>query len=84
MGPFELRALGVVCATLVILGVFAFVLVLRHKPARSSQFETDVVDRLKRVEQALETIAIEVERVSESQRFVTKIIADRGAAQISR
>ena len=33
--------------------------------------------RLARVEQAVESIAIEVERISEGQRFVTKILSDR-------
>jgi riboflavin transporter FmnP len=34
-------------------------------------------DRLQRIEQAVDAIAIEVERMSESQRFVTKVLAER-------
>jgi hypothetical protein len=34
-------------------------------------------DRLARLEQAVEAIAIEMERVGEGQRFLTKILADR-------
>lgn len=34
-------------------------------------------DRLARVEQAVEAIAIEMERVGEGQRFLTKILAER-------
>ena len=34
-------------------------------------------ERLARVEQAVEAIAIEVERISEGQRFVTKLLSDR-------
>jgi hypothetical protein len=33
--------------------------------------------RLERVEQAVDAIAVEVERVGEGQRFVTKLLADR-------
>jgi hypothetical protein len=33
--------------------------------------------RLERVEQAVEAIAIEIERVSEGQRFVTKLLNER-------
>ena len=33
--------------------------------------------RLERMEQAIDTIAIEIERVSEGQRFVTRLMADR-------
>jgi hypothetical protein len=35
--------------------------------------------RLERIEQAVDAIAIEVERVSEGQRFVTRLLAERGA-----
>ena len=33
--------------------------------------------RFERIEQAVESIAIEMERVSEGQRFVTKLLIDR-------
>ena len=33
--------------------------------------------RLERMEQAIDSIAIEIERVSEGQRFVTRLLADR-------
>jgi len=34
-------------------------------------------DRLARLEQAVESIAIEVERISEGQRFTTKLLSER-------
>ena len=34
--------------------------------------------RLLRLEQAVEAIAVEVERVAEGQRFLTRALADRG------
>jgi hypothetical protein len=37
----------------------------------------DVSARLERMEQALDSIAIEVERISEGQRFTTKLLAER-------
>lgn len=39
--------------------------------------------RLERIEQAVEAIAIEVERVSEGQRFVTKLLSDTTRAPAS-
>jgi hypothetical protein len=39
----------------------------------------DVTTRLERIEQAVDTIAIEVERISEGQRFVTKVLVQRPA-----
>jgi hypothetical protein len=39
--------------------------------------------RLDRLEQAVDAIAIEIERVSEGQRFMTKVMSDRPATVIS-
>ena len=72
----------------VIVAVFAgsTVLVLARAIARriegrghtaSPTFAPEVSDRMERMERAVESIAIEVERVSESQRFLTKLLADR-------
>ena len=43
----------------------------------------ELSNRLERIEQAVDTIAIEVERISEGQRFVTKIMAERTASAAS-
>jgi len=37
----------------------------------------DVTARLERMEQAIDSIAVEVERISEGQRFTTKLLAER-------
>ena len=42
----------------------------------------EVEERLERIERAVDTIALEVERVSEGQRFVTKLLADKAAATL--
>lgn len=44
----------------------------RSEPASASE----IAPRLDRIEQAIEAVAIEVERVSEGQRYTTKAIAD--------
>lgn len=36
----------------------------------------DVEMRLERIERAIEAVAIEVERISEGQRFTTKLLSD--------
>jgi multidrug efflux pump subunit AcrA (membrane-fusion protein) len=38
--------------------------------------DSDTRARLERIEQAVDAIAVEVERISEGQRFTTKVIAD--------
>ena len=39
----------------------------------------EVQARLERMEQAIDSIAVEVERISEGQRFTTKLLAERTA-----
>lgn len=48
----------------------------RGKPSVSAQADT-VAPRLDRLEQAVDSIAIEIERIAEGQRFVTKVFAER-------
>jgi biopolymer transport protein ExbB/TolQ len=45
--------------------------------ARVAQAPGGGDDRLERVEQAVDAIALEVERMSEGQRFVTRLLAER-------
>lgn len=40
----------------------------------------DVVARLERIEQAVEAVAVEVERIAEAQRFSAKLLAEQRAA----
>lgn len=46
----------------------------RHAAAPGADAETR--SRLERIEQAVDAIAVEVERISEGQRFTTKIISE--------
>jgi hypothetical protein len=50
----------------------------KGKPTAAAATES-VAPRLDRLEQAVDAIAIEIERVAEGQRFVTKVLADRPA-----
>jgi hypothetical protein len=48
--------------------------------AQRPQLPAEVTARLERIEHAVESIAVEVERISEGQRFTTKLLGDRAAA----
>ena len=37
----------------------------------------ELMDRLQRMEQSIDSIAVEVERISEGQRFTTKLLSER-------
>ncbi|MDQ4080699.1 MAG: hypothetical protein M3125_08060 [Gemmatimonadota bacterium] len=45
--------------------------------ADSGRVPPDVASRLERMEQAIDSIAVEVERISESQRFAAKLLSDK-------
>ena len=44
--------------------------------ARNPRLPLEVVNRLEKMDQALEAIAIEVERISEGQRFTTRLLSE--------
>jgi hypothetical protein len=50
--------------------------ILRGKP-QPAPLSVDHTMRLENIERAIDTVAIEVERVSESQRFLTRILVER-------
>ena len=56
----------------------AFARRIEGRGAAPSQLSPDVTARLERIERAVESVAVEVERISEGQRFVTKVLSDRG------
>ena len=50
-------------------------------PSREVEMRlTDIVDRLARIENSFDATAIEVERISEAQRFTAKVLAERSVA----
>ena len=49
---------------------------LERRTAVPPALPADVTQRLERIEQAVETVALEVERISEGQRFTSKLMAE--------
>lgn len=66
--------------------VLVFRMLLRHKEKManlSPSSDTRAIDeRLSRMEQSIEAISIEMERVGEGQRFVTKLLAERAPERL--
>jgi hypothetical protein len=48
----------------------------------TARVPSDVSARLERMEQAIDSIAVEVERISEGQRFTTKLLAERSGTAV--
>ncbi|MFI5230555.1 MAG: hypothetical protein ACHQWU_15900 [Gemmatimonadales bacterium] len=99
MTPFDrilakqfLEIFAVVGTTAMVCGSAVLVVWLRSRsrreaasPELSRRFE-EIVARLERLDASVEAVAVEVERISEGQRFTTKILADRptGAPVLER
>lgn len=60
------------------------IMMLKRRPAKRTEDLTaalgDISDRLSRLDVSIETMAIEIERISEAQRFTAKVLADRHPA----
>jgi cell division protein ZapA (FtsZ GTPase activity inhibitor) len=48
------------------------------------RLDAEMHERMRRLEAAVDTVAIEVERISEGQRFVTKLLAERDQQKLPR
>ncbi|CAA9345458.1 MAG: hypothetical protein AVDCRST_MAG11-3199 [uncultured Gemmatimonadaceae bacterium] len=48
-----------------------------RRPVAAAAASPDVLGRLDRIEHAVDAVALEVERISEGQRFVTKMMAEQ-------
>jgi DNA-binding transcriptional regulator YdaS (Cro superfamily) len=79
VSPFIVPVVLFICIAASVIGVpiaRAFARRVERAPLQPS-VPPDVVARLERMEQALDSIAIEVERISEGQRFTTKLLSER-------
>jgi len=62
------------CLTKIVLAV-----INRRRPElKSGNTLDEMAQRLGRMEQAIDATAVEVERISEAQRFTTKLLVDKG------
>jgi hypothetical protein len=74
-----LAAISLVCGTVIVLGSLRFLrryLELKHE-GRVPLAINGLGERLERIESAVESTAIEVERISEANRFMAKLLAER-------
>jgi hypothetical protein len=52
--------------------------------ADAPRIPAEVSSRLERMEQAIDSIAVEVERISEAQRFTTKLLTEKARSFAER
>jgi hypothetical protein len=71
------RMIGAASFILLLPLVLAWSRRLWHRGGPRPSVDLEESPRLQRMEQAIESIALEVERIGEAQRFTTKLLADR-------
>jgi hypothetical protein len=72
--PFVLAGLVVVCGTAITLARI-FYGPRKLEGARPAELQ-HIEERLTRIEQAVDAVALETERISEGQRFTTRLLAE--------
>ena len=75
----------IVCMTIAV-GVIAQAWAARRRGASGTDGRRleALEQRLARIENAVETVAVEIERISEGQRFTTRLLKERGQAVSER
>ena len=79
------QVMAVLVPSIVVLATVAMVLYrMVHRTSLPAKSEPSRIsdDRFERLEQAVDSIAIEVERISESQRFAAKLLAERNSESV--
>jgi hypothetical protein len=66
-------------ASVLLLGAFLYWRVSRSMKQQFSQLIATQSGRLEELQRSIDTVAVEVERVSENQRFVTKMVGDKAS-----
>jgi hypothetical protein len=78
--PILIPIVAIACAPVIALGIPIARALARRIDAQAQQARVpnDVSARLERMEQAIDAIAMEIERVSEAQRFTARLLAEQG------
>ena len=82
MSPFAVPIVLFICgAVAVIFAPMARAYAKRMERGADQQIPAHVDQRLERMEQAIDAMAEQIERIAEGQRFTTKLLSERNAAR---
>ena len=77
---------GMMTSVVIILGIPLVIVharkIWKRDSVATSHTSNESDQRLERMEHAIDAIAVEVERLSEGQRFVTKLLSDRSQERV--
>jgi hypothetical protein len=78
MSTEEFKFLLTFIGLMMVMGAVTKVIITWIKrPRTQRELPSDVAERLERIERAVESTAIEVERIGEGQRFLTRALGER-------
>jgi len=73
---------GILSGVVIVIGLPLVRAYARRMENAPPELPSEMSSRLMRMEQAIDSIAVEVERISEGQRFTTKLLAERSGAPV--
>jgi hypothetical protein len=77
--PFLIPIVGIIAAVIMTIGIPLARAYARRIEGAPQGIPPELNARLGQMQQAIDAIAVEVERISEGQRFTTKLLSDRSA-----
>ena len=78
--PFLVPIVGIIAAAVMAIGIPLARAYARRIEGTPQGIPPELNARLAQMQESIDAIAVEVERISEGQRFTTKLLADRSAA----
>ena len=82
-GPYIIGGMAIIASAIILIVALTF----RHKAkmrGASAALPSDLAQRFARMEAGIESVAVEVERISEGQRFTTRLLSDRERVEVPR
>ena len=82
-GPYIIGGIAIIASAIILIVALTF----RHRVkmrGAPAAIPADLTQRLARMEVGIESVAVEVERISEGQRFTTRLLSDRERVEVPR
>jgi hypothetical protein len=84
-GAYAVGVTGIIMSSIVaIVGIRTWFRAKVIRNAAPAALSSDMEARMMRIEAAVESVAVEVERISEGQRFTTRVLTERAKSEVLR
>ncbi|MBI2795617.1 MAG: hypothetical protein HYX65_02805 [Gemmatimonadetes bacterium] len=67
--------------TVIVAGMYTWLRARRQPESLPRETTVQILAQLDSLQQSVDTMSLEVERIAEGQRFTTRLLSERGAAQ---